>query len=163
MKHAGLRARSLGEVAVVQQEALIRPMRRGDFEGVVALDGLITGQDRSGYYQRKFRSLEDPDAVNTCLTAELDGKVVGFVMGDMYTGEYGVPETMAVVDTIGVHPDHQDRGIATALFEQFRSNLRALNVRTAYVLVEWGDWQLAKFFQKEGFRPSSRMNLELRL
>ncbi|MCZ7663657.1 MAG: GNAT family N-acetyltransferase [Thermoleophilia bacterium] len=148
---------------MVQQEALIRPMRQGDFEGVVALDSLITGQDRSTYYRRKFRLLEDPDTVNTCLSAELDGAVVGFVMGDMFTGEYGVPEATAVIDTIGVHPHHQDRGIATALFEQFRSNLRALNVRTAYVLVEWGDWSLAKFFQKEGFRPSNRVNLELRL
>jgi len=147
----------------MKEQAVIRPMRPSDFDGIVALDRAITGNDRTVYYRRKFRVLEDPDTVNMCLTAELDGMVVGFVMGDMFTGEYGVPEATATIDTIGVHPGHQDLGIGTNLFAQFRSNLKALNVRSCYVLVEWGDWELSKFFQKEGFVPSNRVNLELNL
>jgi N-acetylglutamate synthase-like GNAT family acetyltransferase len=147
----------------MKEQAVVRPMRPSDFRGIVALDRAVTGNDRSLYYERKFRVLEDPDTVNMCLTAELDGTVVGFVMGDMFTGEYGVPEATAAIDTIGVHPGYQDHGIGTDLFAQFRSNLKALNVRTCYVLVEWGDWELSKFFQKEGFVPSNRVNLELNL
>jgi predicted N-acetyltransferase YhbS len=147
----------------MKEQAVIRPMRPSDFRGIVALDRAVTGNDRGLYYERKFRVLEDPDTVNMCLTAELDGTVVGFVMGDMFTGEYGVPEATAAIDTIGVHPGYQDHGIGTDLFAQFRSNLKALNVHTCYVLVEWGDWELSKFFQKEGFVPSNRVNLELNL
>ncbi len=147
----------------MKEQAVIRPMRSSDFDGIVALDRAVTGNDRGLYYGRKFRVLEDPDTVNMCLIAELDATVVGFVMGDMFTGEYGVPEATATIDTIGVHPGYQDHGIGTDLFAQFRSNLKALNVRSCYVLVEWGDWELSKFFQKEGFAPSNRVNLELNL
>jgi len=145
------------------QEPMIRPMKPGDHSDIVAIDTSITKDDRSGYYERKMRVLDDPDAVNMCLVAEAGGKVVGFVMGDLYTGEYGIPEATAVVDTIGVHPDYQDRGLGTSLFSQFRSNLKGLNVRAAYVLIEWSDWEMAKFFHKEGFVLSDRVNLELKL
>jgi ribosomal protein S18 acetylase RimI-like enzyme len=148
---------------MVQKEPIIRPMRIADFDGIVALDKGITGEDRSAYYRRKLRVLEDPDGVNMCLTAEVDNAVVGFVMGDMFTGEYGVPDATAAIDTIGVRPDYQDRGLGGALFDQFRTNLKALNVRTCYVLVQWGEWDLNKFFQRQGFVPSNRMNLELKL
>jgi predicted N-acetyltransferase YhbS len=148
---------------MTHQEAIIRPMRPSDLDGVVALDRSVTGEDRSAFYRRKLRMLDGPDAVNMCLTAELDGIVVGFVMGDMFFGEYGVPEATAAIDSIGVHQSYQDRGIGTALFAQFRSNLKALNVHTCYALVEWGDWELAKFLEKEGFAPSNRLNLEIKL
>lgn len=148
---------------MVQRDATIRPMKRDDIRAIVGIDTSITKTDRTGYYVRKMRVLDDPDAVNICLVAELDGKVVGFVMGDLYHGEYGIPDTTAVIDTIGIQPDYQDRGLGTALFSQFRSNLKALNVRTTYVLIEWGDWQMSKFFEKEGFVPSDRVNLELKL
>lgn len=147
----------------VSQDAVIRPMKQADFEGIVAIDSAITAEDRSSYYERKFRVLEDPDVVNMCLVAEVDGKVVGFIMGDMFAGEYGIPEHTAVIDTIGIHPAYRDRGLATALFGQFKSNLRALNVRVTYVLVNWGDWGLSKFLERQGFVPSHRVNLELKL
>lgn len=144
-------------------DVTIRPMKREDVQAIIGIDTSITNADRAGYYERRLRVLDDPDAVNLCLVAEVEGKAVGFVMGDLYHGEYGIPETTAVIDTIGIHPDHQGRGLGSALFEQFRSNLKALHVKTTYVLIEWGDWEMAKFFEKEGFVPSDRVNLELKL
>ena len=148
---------------MAQQEATIRSMKRADIQAVVDIDTSITNTDRTGYYERRMRVLDDPEAVNLCLVAEVDGRVVGFVMGDLYHGEYGIPETTAVVDTIGIEPQYQDRGLGSALFEQFRSNLKALKVKKTYVLIEWGDWEMARFFEKEGFVPSDRVNLELKL
>jgi ribosomal protein S18 acetylase RimI-like enzyme len=148
---------------MTDQEVVVRPMQSSDLAAVAAIDRAITAQDRTSYYERKFRLLEDPDVVNTCLVAEAGGQVVGFVMGDIFTGEYGIPDKSAVIDTIGIHPDYQDRGVASALFAQFRSNVKALKVKTTYVLIEWGDWEMAKFFEKEGFVPSSRVSLELPL
>jgi ribosomal protein S18 acetylase RimI-like enzyme len=43
------------------------------------------------------------------------GKVVGFILGDASGWEYGVPNTVGWIDTIGVHPDYQKKGIARAL------------------------------------------------
>lgn len=148
---------------MVQREAVVRPMRAGDLDAIVAIDRAITGLDRSGYYRRRLQMLDDPDMVNMCLVAEVEGVVAGFVMGDLFTGEYGLPEATAAVDTMGVHPSFQDRGLATQLFAQFRANVRVMDVRVVYALVEWGDRDLVKFLKKEGFVPSNRLNLELAL
>jgi ribosomal protein S18 acetylase RimI-like enzyme len=42
-------------------------------------------------------------------------KVVGFILGDASGWEYGVPNTVGWIDTIGVHPGYQKKGIARAL------------------------------------------------
>jgi hypothetical protein len=38
-------------------------------------------------------------------TEEEDGTVVGFVMGELYIGEYGIFQEEAALDTIGVDPN----------------------------------------------------------
>ncbi|CAO0824736.1 hypothetical protein DFAR_850034 [Desulfarculales bacterium] len=40
------------------------------------------------------------------LVTALEGKVVGFVIGDVSRWEYGVPEHIGGIDTIGVDPHY---------------------------------------------------------
>lgn len=147
-----------------RQEPKMRVMKRDDRDAVVAIDARVSKQERREYYQRKIESVvSNPHNINTSLVAELDGKIVGFIMGDVYFGEFGIPETSATIDTIGVHPDYQNRGVAHDLIDQFLTNMKAVGVSKVYTLVNWDDFALEKFFSRHRFQPSKRINLELQL
>lgn len=145
-------------------EPNMRPIRRADLDAVAAIDALVSRQERREYYQRKIETvLCNPYNINTSLVAELDGKIVGFIMGDVYFGEFGIPETSATIDSIGVHPECQHRGVAHDLMDQFLTNMKGVGVRKIYTLVNWDDFALQRFFAGRKFQPSKRINLELQL
>lgn len=145
-------------------EPNMRVMKRDDLDAVTAIDTLVTKQERRQYYERKIEmAIVNPYNINTSLVAEVDGKVVGFMMGDVYFGEFGIPETSATIDTIGVHPDFQQRGVAHDLMDQFLTNMKAVGVSRVYTLVNWNDFKLERFFANHKFQPSKRVNLELQL
>lgn len=149
---------------MARQEAKMRVMKREDLDAVAALDAMVSKQERREYYLRKIEAVvNNPHNINTSLVAELDGKIVGFIMGDVYFGEFGIPETSATIDTIGVHPEYQNRGVAHDLMDQFLTNMKAVGVRKVYTLVNWDDFSLERFFSRHRFQPSKRINLELQL
>lgn len=149
---------------MVLQEPKMRVMRPDDIDAVVAIDTLVLKQQRRAYYERKIEAvLANPNHINTSLVAELGDKVVGFILGDVYFGEFGIPETSATIDTVGVHPEYQHHGVANDLMDQFLTNMKGIGVKTIYTLVNWNDFSLKRFFANHKFQPSRRLNLELQL
>jgi predicted N-acetyltransferase YhbS len=140
----------------------IRLMKADDFDAVVEIDEKVLKASRPDYYKLKFeRLVQSQDYVATSLVAEGEkGTVVGFVMGELFRGEYGIDREKATLDTIGVHPDHQHRGIGEQLINEFMDHLRTLGVQKVNTLVHWNDTQLIRFFSANHFNPSSTINLE---
>lgn len=144
------------------QEPIIRVMRGADLDAIVAIDQKTSGQNRHEYYEHKLAVLLDRrHTINSSLIAELDGKVVGFMMGDVYFGEFGIPDTSATIEALGVDPAAQNRGVASELMDQFVTNMKAAGVNKIYTLVNWDDFALEHFFSAHKFVPSKRINLEL--
>jgi predicted N-acetyltransferase YhbS len=146
----------------VEKSALnIRLMKAGDFDAVVKIDEKVLKSSRPDYYKLKFeRLVQSEDYVPTSLVAEEDGIVVGFVMGELFRGEYGIDREKATLDTIGVDPDHQNKGIGEQLINEFMDHLRMLGVQKVNTLVYWNDPQLIHFFSANHFVPSKTINLE---
>ncbi len=139
-----------------------RLMKADDFDAVVAIDGKILKISRQEYYEVKFEKLfQSKDYLPVSLVAEKeDGTVVGFVMGEIYMGEYGIFEEEARLDTIGVDPDYQLKGIGEQLINEFMDHLRTLGVKKINTLVDWNDSKLIHFFSTNQFSPSKTINLE---
>jgi predicted N-acetyltransferase YhbS len=139
-----------------------RLMKADDFDAVVGIDKKVLSVSRPEYYELKFEKLvQSKDYVPTSLVAEEeDGTVVGFVMGELYIGEYGISQEKATLDTIGVDPDYQHKGIGEQLINEFINHLRTLGVRKVNTLVDWNDSKLIQFFSANHFSPSKTINLE---
>lgn len=151
-------------VKIDQDNLKIRLMTEKDLQAIVEIDERVTGNKRTEYYERKVASLLDNKAsIATSLVAEYEGKVIGFIMGNIYTGEFGIPQTTASLDTIGIDPEYAKLGIGTQLMDKFIENLRVAGVENIQTLVDWNDSNLLKFFNKGGFFPSKTMNLEKRI
>ncbi len=145
---------------ITPDDIIIRVMTEKDLDAIVKIDLDISGRNQAEYYREKIKALED-SGINTSLVAEVGGMVVGFIMGEVYYGEFGIPEPTALIDTLGVHPEYQKSGIASAMLEQFMTNVKAIKVELIHTLTNWNDWDSLKFFHRHGFKPSQRINLEL--
>ena len=139
----------------------IRLMKSEDFDAVLEIDTKVNNVSRPDYYKLKFEKLiESSDYVPTSLVAENEeNKVVGFIMGEVFRGEFGISEDRATLDTIGVDPDYQGQGIGKKLIDEFLEHLKTLGVEKVNTLVKWNDPQLIPFFSANDFVPSETINL----
>lgn len=140
----------------------IRLMKAEDFVAVVAIDEKVLKTSRQEYYRIKFDKIfESSVYLPVSLVAETEeGTVVGFVMGELYMGEYGIYQEEATMDTIGVDPEYGHKGIGKQLMDEFVEHLRKLGVQRVNTLVGWDDSELIQFFAANQFSPSKTINLE---
>jgi predicted N-acetyltransferase YhbS len=140
----------------------IRLMKADDFNAIVRIDEKVLKVSRPEYYKMKFEKfVHSKDYVPTSLVAEQeDETVVGFAMGELYIGEYGISEDRATLDTIGVDPSCQHKGVGQQLITEFMDHLKRLGVRRVNTLVDWNDSKLIHFFSANKFSPSKTVNLE---
>jgi ribosomal protein S18 acetylase RimI-like enzyme len=144
-------------------ELIVRPLTVGDLDAIVEIDQKVLGKTRRDYWKNK---IEVPNSRYplSCLVAEIGGKVVGVIVGEVSGWEFGIPDTIGWISTIGIDPTYQHRGVAKKLSEEFIKNLKAIGVTIIYTLVSWNDWDLLKFFRTMGFtRGGDMINLELRI
>jgi len=143
----------------------IRLMKAEDYDAVVRIDGRVVKASRPEYYNMKFEKLfQTKDYLPASLVAEDEnGTVVGFVMGETYMGEYGIFEGAATLDTIGVDPDYQQKGIGEQLINEFLKHLKSLGVEKISTLVAWNSSDLIHFFSANQFAPSKTIYLERRV
>ncbi|MHB8763746.1 MAG: GNAT family N-acetyltransferase [Deferrisomatales bacterium] len=140
----------------------IRLMQGEDFEAVVEIDEKVLGSPRREYYRAKFEKiLESDDTLPVSLVAEeSDGRVVGFVMGELFMGQFGIFQERATLDTIGVDPGCQHQGVGQLLVDEFVDHLKRIGVRKLTTLVSTSDARLTRFFRANRFTPSQTINLE---
>ena len=148
-----------------RREVSIRAMERADLAVIVELDALAFGSMRSSYFERRLTILDaaDADARATFLVADYHGKVIGFVMGTLAYGEFGLTQVTAILDSFAVHPQYQRQGIGRQLIEAFIQRSALQGAAVVYTLVNWDNWLLLKVFHAQGFVLASTIPLECRL
>ena len=152
------------EPGVLETDAvLVRRMNEDDLGAIVAIDAAAAGRRRPRYFELMVQRAVKLAVLQVSLVAELESHVVGFLIGSVYYGEFGVAEPSASLDAIGVDPRYRRRQVGKALLRQFRLNLSALRITTLRTEVSWDDFELTAFLKSQGFQPSMRVCLECTL
>lgn len=145
---------------MAQEKVYVRVMHKEDVPHLVEIDAMASGTARASYLQGKAQqALDSRHSLVAAMVAESEGQVVGFLMGQVYRGEFGISETVATVDTVGIHPESQCEGVARALMDEYVAHARKLGVERVHTLVDWNQWDLMGFFRALGFAPGSAMVL----
>jgi ribosomal protein S18 acetylase RimI-like enzyme len=156
--------KSIDQVGELETDAvMVRSMREDDLNAIVAIDAAASGRRRPRYFEVMLQRAVTQTGVQISLVAEVDGRVVGFVIGSLYYGEYGVVEPSASIDAISVAPYSRGKNVGKALMHQLRLNLAALRITTLRTEVSWDHFGLLAFFRSQGFKPSQRLCLECEL
>ena len=140
----------------------IRQLKKDDQGAIVEIDEKVLGENREQYWVRKLESMNSRSS-QVSLVAEVEGRVVGFILGDVSGWEFGGPETIGWIDTLGIDPTYQKKGLATSLANEMIKRLKGVGVKTIYTLVNWQDWDLLQFFHAMGFTRGDLINLELKI
>jgi ribosomal protein S18 acetylase RimI-like enzyme len=135
----------------------VRAMRPEDLPQIVRIDRAITGRNRHDYIAAKLGEAMDDSAIRVSLAARLEGAIVGYLMANADLGDFGRTEPVAVLDTIGVDPAYEHRGVGHALVSQLFANLGALRVDRVETVVAPSDLGLLGFLHHTGFKPSQRL------
>ena len=119
------RARAVGRARVPPPPAVVvRTVRRGDLEAVIALDATVTGLAKHDYWRGVFRRYGGTAAgAREFLVAIRDGAVVGFIIGEVRDWEFGSPPC-GWVFAIDVAPDARLAGVGTRLLAAIGASFR---------------------------------------
>jgi ribosomal protein S18 acetylase RimI-like enzyme len=108
-----------------------------------------------------FKKLVEEHALQTqdaCFVAELDGKVIGFMISYILTLGFGI-EKSAWIATLGINPENMGQGIGGKLAEEVFKYYRAAGIHNVYTSVRWDSTDLLSFFKTLGFDRSNFINL----
>lgn len=94
-----------------------------------------------------------------CFVAELDGKVIGFMISYILTFGFGI-EKSAWIATLGVDPEYMGQGIGERLAREIFKLYKQMGINRVYTSVRWDSTDLLSFFKTLGFDRSKFINLK---
>ena len=141
----------------------IRAVRLQDLGAVVEIDILVTGLEKRDYWQSLFRRYANAVATGQhFLVAELDKRVVGFVIGEVRDWEFGSPPCGWVFG-IDVHPHVRLGGIATRLLQAICTEFHQKGVLKVRTMLARDNTLILSFFRSQGMMISPFIPLEMDL
>ena len=124
----------------------IREERPGDFDEVHTIHAAAFGRELEAKLADDLRPIADP---LVSLVAELDGRIVGHIIGTPVTVDgYAPPVPAMAFGPLGVVPEHQRDGIGGALMRAAIEACRALGVPFVVLLGH------PEYYPRFGFRPA---------
>ena len=136
----------------------VRRMRTQDAEAVLRIDEKITGRPHEAQWEARIIDHVTGNPLG-CLVAEADGKIVGFILGEIRGWEFAIPKS-GWIEIVGVDPEFQGRGVAKALIEKLNVYFQNHNVEKVRLMVNWNDGGLVSFFRAVGFERAEFIILE---
>jgi ribosomal protein S18 acetylase RimI-like enzyme len=138
-------------------KVLIRKLETRDAEGITRIYGSITQSPVNIDFKRVIEDLVKK-ADNACFVAELQGRVVGYMISYIVSGGFGI-ENSAWIAMLGVDPRLMGQDIGKNLAKETFQFYREKGIKDIYTSVRWDSTDLLSFFKTLGFDRSNFINL----
>jgi ribosomal protein S18 acetylase RimI-like enzyme len=142
----------------------VRRLAPADLERVVEIDALHRGEAVPDYWVsvRDAFLVRDRRRVRVALGAEDDGRLVGYVLGEVRAFEFG-SEPCGWIFAVGVAPECQRLGIASRLLGEACARFHAAGISRIRTMVRRADVPVLSFFRAHAFHAGEFTQLELEL
>ncbi len=144
------------------QDIIIRPMNEKDIGQAANIHRKVVrkspDQEISYAIEGLFISFIKKSP-KTCIIAEKENKVVGFIVGGIKEWSFGV-ERSGWIEMIEVDPKFMGEGIGTILGEALLKFFKKEGLEEVFTTVRWDSSDLIAFFKSIGFDKSSFINLK---
>ncbi|THB76969.1 MAG: GNAT family N-acetyltransferase [Desulfobacteraceae bacterium] len=140
----------------------IREITLDDAEDIQQIRKRISEDDAHVEFEKILKRHVDDGTTQSCLVAELDSKVVGYMISTQLYAGFGVKKS-AWIMAIGVDPDHMGQGIGLKMAEEICEIYKKKGIEYIYSSVLWDSIDVLSFFKKLGFERSQFINLRKKL
>jgi ribosomal protein S18 acetylase RimI-like enzyme len=125
-----------------------------DITPIVGIDEKISGRYRPEVWERHvgYHLRRDPEG---SVVAEWQGEVVGFMLGEVRSGEFGLEEPTGWIEVLGVDPGHRGKAIGRLMAETLLAHFKELGAHSVRTLVAEDASELSGFFASLGFQPAN--------
>ncbi len=144
----------------------IRFLGMDDLDDILRIQQRIVG-DQQSENSEKLASLKDTTVYHLergdplmNLGAEIDGKLVGFVIAEVRRWEFGRSDMIGWILILGVDTEYQGMGAGRKLGSTLLEHFRKKSVKKIQTLVEWHDGELISYFKSLGFNLLPMLPLE---
>ena len=144
--------------AIAPPALRVRSAATGDLPQVIAIDARATGLAKPEYWAGILRRY-GRGARSRFLVAEADGRIVGYIVGEVRDWEFGSPPCGWVFG-IGVRPEQREAGVATRLLEAITAAFRRQGVTIVRTLIARDNRLVLSFFRSQGMRAAAVIPLE---
>ncbi len=142
----------------------MRAVRRSDLDPVIAIDAKVTGLEKRAYWQSIYRryGIAARGERRWFLVAEVETRVVGFLIGEVRDWEFGSPPC-GWVFALDVDPEVRQAGVASQLLAALNASLKRAGVRKLRTLLARDNMLILSFFRSQGMMAAPLISLELDL
>jgi len=140
------------------EDLLIRKLQIDDAESICRIQESITKEPIIIDY-RKVAEEEAKNRDGVSFVAELDGKVVGFMITYVIYGGFGL-EKSAWIGVFGVEPKYMGSGIGKRLAKEIFDVITERGIKNIFTSVRWDSTDLLSFFKSLGFDRCEFINLK---
>jgi len=138
----------------------IRRAKPSDAKTITRIDFKRTGIAKPTHWRDRLAECRSKNGV--ALVAEQDGKVAGYILGQVRAWEFGSPPT-GWVYAVAVAPDVQGKAIGRRLAEAAVERFASAGVVSIRTMVQRESIALLRFFRSLGFRAGPFVELEMQL
>jgi len=128
---------------------IIRNLDIGDSKDISRIQEAITTELSTIDYHKIVQEEVKKDN-RVSFVAELDGKVVGFIITYILYGGFGL-EKSAWIGLFGVEPKYMGSGIGKRMAKEVFDELTKMNIKNIFTSVKWDSVDLLSFFKSLGF------------
>ncbi|MGB5080027.1 MAG: GNAT family N-acetyltransferase [Burkholderiales bacterium] len=129
----------------------LRPLASGDFDDAVAIDAAILGRRRRAYFDGRLKAALKAPEDHVQFAAVREGKLAGYVLARRMAGEFGRTEPALRLETLGVWPERQGRGIGMRLLGELERWGLKHAIRQIRTTSDWRNHALLGFLDRAGF------------
>ena len=139
---------------------IVRAVQRGDLDQVIAIDATVTGLEKRKYWASVYKRYGGGERSEQQFLVALDqGRVVGFIIGEVRDWEFGSPPC-GWVFAIDVLPQARLGGIGTQLLETISAAFRRAGVRKLRTMLARDNTLILSFFRSQGLMAGPLISLE---
>ena len=138
----------------------VRGVQAGDLAQVIEIDAGITGLRKPEYWNEILQRYgSGRRRQRFFLVAEADGRIEGFVIGEVRDWEFGAPPC-GWVFAISVRPETRLGGIGTQLLQTICDGFRRLGVTKVRTILLRDNHLILSFFRSQGMMAGPFLALE---
>ena len=141
----------------------IRNAIPSDLDAVIALDRVSTKEAKPDYWQGIFTHFVTGGRKDRLfLVAESNGKIIGFIAGEVRAWEFG-SSPCGWVFALAVSPHEREMSIGKRMFDEMSALLKQAGVSTVRTMVDLDNKLTLSFFRSMGLRTGKYIELEKQL